>query len=297
MKKIASVVGNVRCIWTGNNICGEGPIWSVEHQALYWVDIDGLKAYRYQFESETVDSWPMPEKTGWLLPCGNRSEWLAGCKSGIYLVDLDKNSFDFLIDPEPGSSENRINDGKIDASGRLWCGTMNDEKKIPSGWLYRIDSHLECTRCDGPYIVTNGPGISPDDKVLYHVDTANGIVYSFDKSSDGAIKNRRVFLKIDRADGKPDGLTVDDDGFIWLAHFRGGRISRFSSNAVLDGVLELPAPQVTSCTFGGPNMNILFITTAARNINLTEYPKAGNLFCVETAVRGNPSASFNLSVT
>ena len=90
MKKIASVTGNLQCVWTGNNICGEGPIWSAEHQALYWVDLDGLKAYRYHFESQIVDSWSMPEKTGWLLPCTNKSEWLAGCKSGIYLVDFDK---------------------------------------------------------------------------------------------------------------------------------------------------------------------------------------------------------------
>ena len=295
MNEISSVVGDIKCLWTGPAVCGEGPIWDIAQEAVYWVDIDGCKAHRYRIGHNDIDTWDLPEKTGWLLPCLNRVEWLAGCKSGIYLTNLDKGSYDLLLNPEPDSPQNRLNDAKIDASGRLWCGTMNDERKIPDGWLYRIDSNLHCTRWDGPFIVTNGPAMTPDDRILYHVNTSGRVVYAFDKSPDGTIKDRRIFAKISADQGKPDGLTVDAEGFIWLAHFGGSRITRFAPDGSIDGVLEVPCPQVTSCTFGGPDMNILFITTAARNIDLTEYPKAGSLFCVETNVYGLPSPKFHFT--
>jgi len=166
---------------------------------------------------------------------------------------------------------------------------------MPTGWLYRIDSDLNCIRSDGPYITTNGPAMSPDDRVLYHVDTYGGIVYAFDKHRDGTLDGRRIFAKIGDDEGKPDGLTVDADGFVWLAHWGGSRVTRFAPDGAVDGILEIPAPQVTNCAFGGPNMDLLFITTAARNIDLETHPKAGGLFCVQTAVRGLPSPAFVLS--
>ena len=295
MTRTIEIANELKCLWAGGAICGEGPCWDEPQQSLYWVDIDGCRAHRYRLNDGVVDTWDLPEKTGWLLPCAAHSEWLAGCKSGIYLMDLDAESREFLIDPEPDLPGNRLNDAKIDVDGRLWAGTMNDEEKMPTGWLYRIDSDLNCIRSDGPYITTNGPAMSPDDRVLYHVDTYGGIVYAFDKHRDGTLDGRRIFAKVGDGEGKPDGLTVDVDGFVWLAHWGGSRVTRFAPDGVVDGVLEIPAPQVTNCAFGGPNMDLLFITTAARNIDLETHPKAGGLFCVQTAVRGLQSPAFVLS--
>ena len=295
MTRTIEIAYELKCLWAGGAICGEGPCWDEPQQSLYWVDIDGCRAHRYRRNDGVVDTWDLPEKTGWLLPCAAHSEWLAGCKSGIYLMDLDAGSRELLIDPEPDLPGNRLNDAKIDVDGRLWAGTMNDEEKMPTGWLYRIDSDLNCIRSDGPYITTNGPAMSPDDRVLYHVDTYGGIVYAFDKHRDGALDGRRIFAKVGDGEGKPDGLTVDVDGFVWLAHWGGSRVTRFAPDGVVDGVLEIPTPQVTNCAFGGPNMDLLFITTAARNIDLKTDPKAGGLFCVQTAVRGLPSPAFVLS--
>ena len=295
MTRTIEIAYELKCLWAGGAICGEAPCWVEPQQSLYWVDIDGCRAHRYRRNDGVVDTWDLPEKTGWLLPCAAHSEWLAGCKSGIYLMDLDAGSRELLIDPEPDLPGNRLNDAKIDVGGRLWAGTMNDEEKMPTGWLYRIDSDLNCIRSDGPYITTNGPAMSPDDRVLYHVDTYGGIVYAFDKHRDGTLDGRRIFAKIGDGEGKPDGLTVDADGFVWLAHWGGSRVTRFAPDGAVDGVLEIPAPQVTNCAFGGPNMDLLFITTAARNINLETHPKAGGLFCVQTAVRGLPSPAFVLS--
>ena len=295
MTRTIEIANELKCLWAGGAICGEAPCWDEPQQSLYWVDIDGCRAHRYRLNDGVVDTWDLPEKTGWLLPCAAHSEWLAGCKSGIYLMDLDAGSRELLIDPEPDLPGNRLNDAKIDVDGRLWAGTMNDEEKMPTGWLYRIDSDLNCIRSDGPYITTNGPAMSPDDRVLYHVDTYGGIVYAFDKHRDGALDGRRIFATVGDGEGKPDGLTVDADGFVWLAHWGGSRVTRFAPDGVVDGVLEIPAPQVTNCAFGGPNMDLLFITTAARNIDLETHPKAGGLFCVQTAVRGLLSPAFVLS--
>jgi len=118
-------------------------------------------------------------------------------------------------------------------------------------------------------------------------------VYAFDKRQDGTIDGRRIFARV--SDGKPDGLTVDANGFVWLAHWGGSRITRFAPDGTVDGVLEIPVPQVTNCAFGGPDMNLLFITTAARNVDLETYPEAGGLFCVQTSVCGLQSPAFILS--
>ena len=293
MTGLLAVGKNLQCLWAGNAICGEGPYWDVGQQVLYWVDIDGCKAHRYRFQNGSVDTWKLAEKTGWLLPCAGRSELLAGCKSGVYFIDLETGTRKAVIDPEPNQRNNRLNDATIDADGRIWAGTMNDAEKVPTGWLYRIDPDLNCSRWDGPYVVTNGPAFSPDDRILYHVDTHGRTVYAFDKHMDGTIDRRRIFTVVGEDEGKPDGLTVDADGFVWLAHWGGSRITRFAPDGTIDGVLEIPAPQVTNCTFGGPDMDVLFITTAARNIDLDVYPRAGGLFCVKTAVKGLPSPAFS----
>ncbi len=289
------IAGKLEYLWAGVSVCGEGPCWDAHQQSLYWVDIDGCRAYRYELETKIVDTWLFPEKIGWLLPCADRTEKLAGFQSGVYLVDLESGKRELVVDPEPHAPGNRLNDAKIDAAGRLWMGTMGDEEKIATGWLYSIDSDLNCMRWDGPYVTTNGPAISTDDQVLYHVDTHGRTIYAFDKHQDGVLDRRRIFAVIPEDQGYPDGLTVDTDGFVWLCHWGGYRITRFSPDGRVDGILPIPAPQVTSCAFGGPDMDLLFITTAARNIDLELYPKAGGLFCTQTKARGLLSPKFVLN--
>lgn len=294
-QRSAVIDGEINCLWQGAAVCGEGPLWIPEQSALYWVDIDGCRAHRYSFEHEQVKTWPLAEKTGWLLPCEGRDEFIAGCKSGVYYIDLESGKRTFLFDPEPDLPGNRFNDAKTDADGRIWAGTMNDNGDEKTGWLYRIDADFSYSRCDGPYAVTNGPAISPANDVLYHVDTRGGVVYAFDKRPDGVLENRRVFIQIDRAQGRPDGLTVDNEGYVWLAHWGGSRLSWIAPDGSIEGIVELPAPQVTSCAFGGPDMNVLLITTAARNVDLERYPQAGGLFCVKTTVTGRVVPPFKSS--
>jgi len=292
MNQKLSIVEDLNCIWTGHSICGEGPLWIPEEQALYWVDIDGCKAHRFQMEGGEVKSWDFPEKTGWILPCEGRSDFIAGCKSGIYRVDLESGVREKMVDPESEIPENRFNDAKVDAEGRIWTGSMDDLEVNPTGWLYRIDPDWSYSKWDGPYKVTNGPAITNDGKTLYHVDTFGPCIYAFDKNDDGSLSNRRLFAELKPGEGGADGLTVDDENAVWLAHWGGSRITRFLPDGTIDGILEMPVPQVTSCAFGGPDRNLLFITTAARNLDLNEFPLAGGVFCAKTSVTGQASPRF-----
>ena len=287
-----SIVEDLNCIWRGHSICGEGPLWIPEEQGLYWVDIDGCKAHRFQLEKSEVKSWDFPEKTGWILPLEGRSDFIAGCKSGIYSVDFESGVREKMLDPESEIPENRFNDAKVDAEGRIWTGSTDDLEVNPTGWLYRIDADWSFSKWDGPYKVPNGPAITNDGGTLYHVDSLGRRIYAFDKNDDGSLSNRRLFVKLQSSDGYPDGLTVDDENAIWLAHWGGSRITRFLPDGTIDGILEIPVPQVTSCTFGEPDRNLLFITTASRDLDLKKFPLAGGLFCIKTSVTGRASPRF-----
>ena len=287
-----SIVEDLNCIWRGHSICGEWPLWIPEEQGLYWVDIDGCKAHRFQLENGEVKSWDFPEKTGWILPREGRSDFIAGCKSGIYSVDFESGVREKMLDPESEIPENRFNDAKVDAEGRIWTGSTDDLEVNPTGWLYRIDADWSFSKWDGPYIVPNGPAITNDGGTLYHVDSLGRRIYAFDKNDDGSLSNRRLFVKLQSSDCYPDGLTVDDENAIWLAHWGGSRITRFHPDGTIDGILEIPVPQVTSCTFGGPDRNLLFITTASRDLDLKKFPLAGGVFCTKTSVTGRASPRF-----
>ncbi len=292
MNQKLSIVEDLNCIWKGHSICGEGPLWIPEEQALYWVDIDGCKAHRFQMEDGEVKSWAFPEKTGWILPRDGGSDFIAGCKSGIYRVDLESGVREKMLDPESEIPGNRFNDAKVDAEGRIWTGSTDDLEVNPTGWLYRIDPDWTFSKWDGPYIVPNGPAITNDGGTLYHVDSLGRCIYAFDKNNDGSLSNRKLFVELKQGEGYPDGLTVDDENAVWLAHWAGSRITRFLPDGSIDGILEIPVPQVTSCAFGGPDRNLLFITTAARDLDLNEFPLAGGVFCAKTKVTGQASQRF-----
>ena len=292
MNQKLSIVEDLNCIWTGHSICGEGPLWIPEEQALYWVDIDGCKAHRFQLGDGEVKSWDFPEKTGWILPRDGHSDFIARCKSGIFRVDLESGVREKMLDPESEIPENRFNDAKVDAEGRIWTGSTDDLEVNPTGWLYRIDPDWSFSKWDGPYKVPNGPAITNDGGTLYHVDSLGRCIYAFDKNNDGSLSNRRLVAELKPGEGYPDGLTVDDENAVWLAHWAGSRITRFLPDGTIDGILEIPVPQVTSCAFGGPDRNLLFITTAARDLDLNEFPLAGGVFCAKTSVTGQASPRF-----
>ena len=284
----------IECIWPVGASLGEGPVWDEGERALYFVDIKRPAVYRFDPRSGDRQSWPMPEPIG-CIARRRRGGFVAGLKSGFAFLDLGRGTIERIGNPDPGHRDNRFNDGKCDTHGRFWAGTMDDRERSPTGWLYRLDADLSWRRMDGGYVVTNGPAFSPDGRIIYHTDTTGRTVYAFDVDADGVLANKRIFVRFAADDGYPDGMTIDADGHLWVAHWGGWRLTRFAPHGAVDRVVALPVAQVTSCAFGGPGFETLFVTTAS--IGLDEaargaQPLAGGLFALRPGVRGLAAHAF-----
>lgn len=280
-------MADVTCIADLHMILGEGPVWVEREQALYWLDIKGRKIYRRTEDGERID-WPTPFRVGSIVPRANGG-FIAGTDEGIALIDLDTPSFEIVANPEKDLPDNRFNDGKVDRAGRFWAGTMDDRQRGSAGSLYRIDPGLSCTAIDGGYSITNGPAFSPDGRLMYHSDTARQVTYVYDLAADGSVANRRVFRKFEQGDGYPDGMTVDSEGCLWIAFWGGWCIRRFSADGDMLEKIDMPVEQPSSCVFGGPDLDRLYVTSATQDLDaaaLAMQPNAGGLFLLCPGVRG-----------
>lgn len=265
---------------------GEGPLWSPRENSLYWVDILGQAVHRLNLHDESVTSWPMPEKIGWIIERAHGTGFVAGFQSGYALLTLDPHSIRFIARPEPHLPNNRMNDAKADALGRIWAGTMDVDADKPSGALYRLDPDHTVTRVDSGYFIANGPAFSPNQQFMYHTDSKRGLAYRFEITDDGQLINRTIFLRFDAAEGAgvPDGMTVDRQGGLWIAQWGASRVSRFTADGTLDRFIELPASQITSCAFAGHDLDRLFVTSASDG--LKNEPFGGALFEVNPGICG-----------
>jgi sugar lactone lactonase YvrE len=270
---------------------GEGLLWSERENAVYWVDILAQSLHRLALGDESVSSWPMPERIGWVIERQNQRGFIAGLQSGFHELTLDPLTCRHLVDPEPQYPKNRLNDAGVDGFGRIWAGTMDVGGKLETGSLYCLEPNLKATRRDTGYIVTNGPVFSPDNRFLYHNDTPRGVVYRFSLTARGELRDKTEFLHFPREWGFPDGMTMDAEGGLWIAHWGGGRISRFDPDGDLERLIRLPASQVTNCVFGGMELDRLFVTSAATGCD--REPLAGVLFEVDAGgIKGLPPRYF-----
>jgi xylono-1,5-lactonase len=284
---------SVRCVADVHAVLGEGPVWVERDQALYWVDIKGRKIFRIDGAGDLA-KWDTPFRVGSLVPRA-RGGFIAGTDQGIARIDLSAERFELLFNPEDDLPNNRFNDGKSDVHGRFWAGTMDDRERGSAGTLYRIDADLSSIAVDSGYGITNGPAFSPDGRRMYHSDTLRLVTYEFDLDSDGNASNRRTFLQFGEADGHPDGMTVDSVGCLWIAFWGSWCVRRFSPDGKLLQTIEMPVEQPSSCAFGGPDLDQLYVTSATKGLDeeaLQMQPCAGGLFLVETGVRGLAQTPF-----
>lgn len=285
----------IECVWDAGAALGEGPLWSAAERALYWLDIKNPRILRYEPETGARTEIAMPEEIGCLVPRRDGG-FVAGLRSGFAFVDLADGVATVrpIVAPEPDLPGNRMNDGKCDARGRLWAGTMDDACKEPTGSLYRLDPDLSLTRMDTGYVVTNGPAFSPDGATMYHNDSIAGTILAFDCDPEsGRIESRRVFAHT--PDGSPDGMTVDAEGCVWCAIWGGWKVVRLTPDGAVDRAIELPAAQVTSCAFGGDDLRTLYVTTASTGLSpaeRAEQPLAGGLFACATGIEGLPAEPY-----
>ena len=289
----------VRCIWEAEAVLGEGPVWLDRDRALYWVDIKSCRLYRYEPGNDTRSTWQAKEQISSLHPTASGG-FVATTRNGFADVTLAGGTIviDELGGPEATLPGNRFNDGKIDRQGRYWAGSMDDDEVEPTGSLYCMDGDRRWRRVDSGYVITNGPAFSVDGGTLYHTDTVQRRVYAFDLADDGSVGERRVHIEIDGDAGYPDGMTVDAEDCLWVAHFGGWRLTRFSPAGKEIGRIEMPVSNITSCVFGGELFDRLYITTASKGLSVAQLerqPLAGGLFVCTPGVRGLPGHTFGVA--
>jgi sugar lactone lactonase YvrE len=283
----------VQCVADVHAVLGEGPVWVAGEVALYWVDINGRTIFGLT-DGGALSRWPTPFRVGSLVPRVGGG-FIAGTDQGIAGIDLSSGKLDLLVNPEEGLPHNRFNDGKVDRVGRFWAGTMDDRERGSAGTLYRIDPNLRCVAIDSGYGITNGPAFSPDGRRMYHSDTLRQVTYAFDLDAQGNASNRRIFLRFGEGDGHPDGMTVDSEGCLWIAFWGGWCVRRFSPDGEMLRTIEVPVEQPSSCAFGGPGLDRLYVTSATKGLDeaaLRMQPNAGGLFMLRAGVRGLAEVPF-----
>jgi sugar lactone lactonase YvrE len=281
------------CVWTLAAKLGEGASWSARERAVWFVDIKGRQVHRYDEATRTRRSWPAPEDVGFIV-AARGGRLICGLKSGLYEFDPADGKFQLLTLVDSDRPRNRLNDGYVDAAGRLWFGTMDDDETKPTGALYRFDA-TGLHRCDDDYVITNGPATSPDGRTLYHIDTLKREIYAFDLAADGSLSKRRIFARVAEADGHPDGPVVDATGCVWVGLFGGWGVNRYSPSGELLSKLPLPVANCTKAAFGGADLQTLYVTTAWKGLTpeqRAQQPLAGGLFAVRVATPGLPTNEF-----
>ncbi|MCI3920735.1 SMP-30/gluconolactonase/LRE family protein [Paenibacillus sp. TRM 82003] len=270
----------------------EGPNWDREKKLLYWVDIVGQSVHIYDPVSGEDRTIPTGMMTGAVVKRSAGGLAIAA-EQGVYALDPETELLELLV----GSGEadtNRFNDGKCDAAGRFWVGTMPKAGGPPTGSFYCLEKDGRLRHLFGDVGCSNGIAWSPDKKTMYYIDSPTKQVSAFDVDPEtGEIANRRVALTIPEGEGVPDGMTSDDEGMLWIAQWGGWKVSRWDPRTGERlSEIAVPAAQVTSCAFGGDELDELYITTARVGLDeeaLAKQPHAGGVFRIKLGVSGAAS--------
>lgn len=292
---------DLEIIWFGSdalsqeaNALGEGPMWHVKEQALYWIDIAKCLLWRLDTTTHECQFWKMEDYIGAVVPRASGGV-VVTVGNKVLALDLPAGKTTQLAEITPWNKRLRLNDGKCDQMGRFWMGVADFQKENPQGGLYRLDPDGCLTQMEEGITISNGLGWSPDNKAFYYTDGLRYCIYEYDFDlQKGSLSNRRIFVQLDETPVEPDGLTIDTQGYVWQAHWNAGKVFRYSPNGHQDRAISLPVKRPTSCIFGGPNLDILYVTSCSQGIGETEvlpYP-AGALFALDVGVTGRAEPAF-----
>lgn len=274
---------------------GECPLWHPIENALYWIDIDGCAVHRFDTSQKKHSVWAMPSEPGCIAWC-REGGLVVALRTGLAMLDTELGDLKFFAQAPFDPAIQRFNDGRCDAKGRLWVGSIHEPRDRAGGTLYCVEKG-EIRDADKPVTTSNGVAFSLDNQVLYHADTRGHRInaYTFGLE-DGTAGEGNVFKQFsdDKTRdywGRPDGAAVDSEGAYWCAMFEGGRILRLSPAGEVLKVLELPVRCPTMVAFGGPDLRTLYITSARHNRpadELAECPLSGVVLTYQSEVAGMP---------
>jgi sugar lactone lactonase YvrE len=284
----------IECVVRGADQLGETPLWCERERKLWWLDIEQPKLQSFRPADGRHDV--VDVETTFL-----GSQALGDDGAHLLALDLELHRRDRsgalsrLARVEPGV-DNRLNDGRVDARGRFWVGTMDNALHRPAGALYRVDPDGSVHRFVEGVIVSNGIAFSPDSRTLYFTDTRRYQTWRFDFDLDaGRITNRRLFADYSGSKDRPDGACVDADGGLWTAFFAGGRVVRYRPDGTVDVVVRMPVTNPTCLCFGGADLRTLYVTTATKFLTPAQRaaePLAGSLLAIHGLAQGLPEHRF-----
>ncbi|HMC85764.1 MAG TPA: SMP-30/gluconolactonase/LRE family protein [Chitinophagaceae bacterium] len=278
---------------------GESPVWDVKQQLICWVDILKGELHQYSLENKTHTVIAVNQMLGAIGLCEN-GNFIAALQNGFGFIDRSNHQVTMIIDPEADLPGNRFNEGKCAPDGRFWAGTMALSEEANAGNVYCLQPGLSVIKKITGVTISNGIAWSIDHSIFYYIDTPTLEIaaYDYDKIN-GSISNRKAVIHIPDGEGYPDGMTIDDEGMLWIALWGGWKITRWNPQTgkkLLE--IKLPVSKVSSCTFGGPRLQDLFITTAMKDLTseeLRQQPLAGSLFVVkDCGFTGLPAYFFKI---
>lgn len=287
---------DVICVQQANAILGEGPVWDRRLGVFYWVDIMRPAVFRFAPGVGQTGHWPMPAMVGCVALTHLPQRLVVADEQGLGFLELTTGELRRIGGHEINLVGARFNDGKVDRAGRFWAGTIDSNVSRPLGNLYRLDADHSVRRMASGFICSNGLGWSPDNRTMYFTDSMVGTVWAYEFDLDtGELGARRDFARLPEGAGVFDGLTVDSHGYVWVAVWDGWRVIRYAPDGSVDREIRVPVQCPTSCMFGGPDLETLYITSACAELgwnDLRRGPLAGGLFALECDVAGIPESVF-----
>lgn len=273
----------------GPNRLGECPVWCDRTQRLWWVDVLVPALWSCDPQTGLCASHPVDARRIGSLALRERGGLILACDSGLFAYDPESGRQTFLVDPEPGHSGHRKNDGRVDSAGNFWIGTLREADYARVGVIYRVTPDRRVvTEVEG-LAIPNSLAFDPERRRMYFADTRALTIWVCDYDPvTGRKGERRVFART-AGPARPDGSCIDAEGHLWNAEYAGGRLVRYDPSGAISRTIELPVSHPTCCCFGGPNLDRLFVTSASEPLSadrLETEPLAGCILVVEPGARG-----------
>jgi len=273
------------------NEIGEGPLWHAEMDSVYWVDVGlkPLKLFQYNVSTQQTQVFQLPSRAS-SIRLKKDGNLILGFQKGLAIFNVKTHEITDIEVQGIDFSQERLNDSKADSMGRLWIGSFDRQLKNNIGRLYKIDENFQAHSMDGAMMMSNGIAWDPDDKTLYFCDSRPGKIYAYDFDiENGTIANKRIFMDFVGRKGRPDGCTMDLDGFLWVAEIDAGQLLKIRNDSYIEEEIQLPVKKPTNLTFGGKDLDTLFITSMTFELSDEEkqsQPLSGKLFSCKVKSKG-----------